>query len=162
MFLAQLVEDHRAGRRTVTQDATPRTARELRDQRIGKPVRVGRERFREDEAAELPVTGRAVLTRTHRLQDAVRRHRGRHRSEAPDRRTATEPEALEVREYQPTDVAGDIPQGIAPGIAVRRRIRCGAASQPIEDDDRRATRAAHGSAPLYRRSTRDESDVSSS
>jgi hypothetical protein len=81
------------------------------------------------------VAGSAVLPRrrwTHRSPSADCIATPAHSIDRPD---ISEPETLEPWKRETATRARDIPQGVAPGIAVFRRIGCLANADAIKDDD---------------------------
>lgn len=52
-----------------------------------------------------------------------------------DRREVAQAKPFEVGQRQPAHRTRDVPQGIAPLIAIRRRIRCGAAAHAIQHEN---------------------------
>jgi len=135
VFGPELVDDPRAGRRSVPQHAASGPARKHRDDVAGKSVRERRERAIEDDAHHLPMPGDRVLAR-RRFRHAADRgwgDRGMMRDRCANRRDAIEPEAAQRRQPQ-RDPLRDVADSIAAAIAVRRRIGKLTHAHAVEDD----------------------------
>ena len=63
MLRAELIDDHRAGRRVVAEGRPADLRLELRDDFRGKPVGESQEGAVEDDPGQLPVPGDRVLSR---------------------------------------------------------------------------------------------------
>ena len=101
-------------------------------------MRIGRERLRYDQSAELPVARGAVLARAHGLGDAECRAGPAHGRHTIDGRAGAEPEGLEVRQSESAHGPGQIAQCVAAAVAVGAAVRCGADAEAVENDDCRA------------------------
>src|SRR4051812_49442706 len=78
--LVRVLVQHRGpGRSLVAQDPTAGSRRKLVDESLGESSGIRRERFLEDDAADFPVAGGAVLTWAGRHTRAVCRAGRRHR-----------------------------------------------------------------------------------
>ena len=97
VLLPQLVEDHGPRGGPVAQHPAPRLPRQRLDERRREALRVGPERFRQAEPEQLPVAGGAVLAGPGGARHAAGRARRVHCRHPGERRTAAEPQPLQVR-----------------------------------------------------------------
>ena len=134
----QLGNDRRSRRGGIAQPAAPGALRELVEQRLREPLRIRAERPLQLHAADLPVSGCAVLPLRGRQGDAVRGGGIHLRRQAGHAATPPQPQSLEIGQLQAADRPGHVAEGVAPLVAVRRLVGSGADAEPVEDDDRGA------------------------
>src|SRR5579872_981764 len=111
---------------------------ELARDRGREAVREGRHRLGGDEAGHLPVARDRVLAGrglAHRAPRPLGRGGARH---ARDVGQVAEPEGAEVRERQPADGAGQVPEGVSAHVPVRRRVGRAPAPDAVGHEDDRA------------------------
>src|SRR5687768_15059515 len=160
MLRAEPVEDLRAAACNVADDRAPRSARELVDHVLRKPVGIGRERSLEVNARDFPVAGRAVLSgraRGERSPRGPRQGIGRHAGNGDD---VTEPGTLEIRERETGDCSGDVGERVAPGIPVCSGIGGRAGPHTVEHQNH--CTPPHAASPVYTRGRRVRRPVNSS
>src|SRR5687768_105119 len=96
----------------VSEHATSRTARELGEQLLRKPIGKGWKRAHEMHTRDLPVSGRAVLAGGCGLQKTVGRLGSRRRGDTLYAIDVAEPGALQRRHAQPAYRARDIAERV--------------------------------------------------
>ena len=134
----QLGNDRRSRRGGIAQPAAPGALRELVEQRLGEPLGIRPERPFQQHAADLPVSGRAVLPLRSRQRDAVRSGGTHLRRQAGHATAPPQPQSLEMGQLQAAYRPGHIAERVAPLVAVSRLVGSGADAEPVEDDDRSA------------------------
>src|SRR4029453_3692447 len=112
VLLAQLLDDLRARRGLVAEDAATGLVHERVDDLVREAVRIRRERRRRDDAHELPVAGRLVLAL--RARGEAPRGGGRIglRRAPLERLDVAEAERLEVRQVEAAHGARDVAERV--------------------------------------------------
>ena len=121
MLLAVAVQYPGSGGRDVPQYPSAREPGKLIDHdHRRESLGIGRKRLRQGEPADLPMPGRAVLARAHRLADPIRRGRSRDRRHAGDGAHRPSPRAASLGNAR-RGLSSDVAQGVAAGDPHRRR-----------------------------------------
>jgi hypothetical protein len=137
VLLPQLLDDLRSRRGLVAEHTPAGPVHEGVDHVVRKAVRVGREGLRRNDAHQLPVARRRVLSL--RPLDEPARHGGCAglRGATLERLHVAEAERLEARQVQSSDCSGDVAQGVRALVAVLCGVRQLAGSDRVEHDDAR-------------------------
>ncbi len=123
VLLPELLDDLGPRRRLVAEDAPARPVHERVDHVVRKALRVGGKRRRRDDAHQLPVPGRRVLSLRTLEQPAGDCRRARLRRAALEWLDVAQAERLEVGQVEPTDRPGDVAERVRALVAVRGGIR---------------------------------------
>ena len=147
VLLAELLDDLGPGGGLVAEHAAARAVHERVDHLVREPVRIGRERCRRDDAHQLPVTGGRVLPLRPLEQPARDRRRVGLRRAALERLDVAEAERLQVRQVEPADRSGDVPERVRALVTAVGRVRQLPRADGVEHDD---ARPRHGGYPSPR------------
>jgi hypothetical protein len=137
VLLAQLLDDLRARRGLVAENAATGLVHERVDDLVRKAVRVRRERRRRDDTHQLPVAGGGVLALRTLEQPAGDRWSPGLRRAAFERHDVAETECLEVREVEPADRLRDVAERVRALVPVLAGIRQLPCPDRVEDDHTR-------------------------
>ena len=142
MFLAELLNDLRAGGDLVAQNASTRPVHERVDHIVREAVRIRRHRLRCHDAHQLPVAGRRVLALRPLDQATCDGRRAGLRRTTFERLDVSQAERLEIREVEAADRARDVSERVRALVTVFRRIGKLSRSNGVEHDDARPRHAA--------------------
>ncbi len=117
----------------VAEHAAPRRRLERGDDLGREAAGIGPHRLRRDDAHQLPVTRRRVLSRPERVQPAVEDRVGGGR-DAPERQRGAEPERAHRREVEPADRVGEVAERVRARVAVVGRVGQRPRPAGVEDD----------------------------
>jgi hypothetical protein len=112
MLLAKLLDDLRAGRRLVAENASRSPVHERVDHVMWEAVRVRRHRRGRHHAHQLPVAGRRVLALGALEQASRDGRRARLRRAALERHHVAQAEGLERGQVESPDGAGDVTERV--------------------------------------------------